>query len=100
VTIRPIPGDPAEAQVVAAFDLRDEAWLLSAPGDYEAAAVEVFKQDGSNYQRLVAVQWPARLNNGTERVTVRLLIAPEDAEGLAGVLQHTARWLKAAEVQP
>lgn len=95
--LRPIPDDPSAATVEAMIDLRNEEWLVSAVGDYQTGAVEAMKNDGTNFQRLVALEWPVRVNNGDEIRTVRLLIAPEDAIGLAEVLAHTAVWLAAAE---
>lgn len=96
-SIRPVPSDPTGDQVLAMLDLRSQDWLLSAPGDYQTGAVEAMRNDGTDYQRLVALEWPARPNHGTETTTVRLLISPEDALGLAEMLAHTARWLMAAE---
>lgn len=96
--LRPVPTDPSAAEVGRFFDLRSEAWLLTVPGDYQTAAVETWRADGANWQRLIALEWPARLNHDRTRTTVRLLISPEDAEGLAGVLRQTAAWLRAAAV--
>lgn len=89
----PVPGDPSSHLILDMFDARSDEWLLSDGGDYQTAAVEVFKADGTNLQRLIALEWPARVNNSTERRTVRLLIDPEDAEGLADVLAHSVAWL-------
>lgn len=94
--LRPIPGDASAANVASMLDVRDAEWLLTAPGDYETGAVETMKDDGTNWQRLVALEWPTRVNNSDELRTVRLLISPEDAIGLAEVLAHTAVWLEAA----
>lgn len=94
--IRPLPDDPTGPLIAAMFDLRGTDWLLSAVGDYQTGAVETMRRDGSGYQRAVALEWPARRNHSDEEVTVRLLMSPEDALGLATVLAHTARFLLAA----
>lgn len=91
---RPIDGDPGAEQIVAMFDAGGD-WLLSDEGGYQTAAVEAMKADGTNLQRVVALEWPARRNHSDETVTVRLMISPDDALGLADVLGHTARWMKA-----
>lgn len=90
---QPIPGDPSRELVLEMFDARSDEWLLSDGGDYQTAAVECFTNDGSNLQRLIALEWPARVNHSQERRRVRLLIHPEDAEGLADVLAHSVAWL-------
>lgn len=72
----------------------DQSWLLGTAGDYEAFAVESMTRDGRNWQRAIALRWPARINKTDERVLLRLIISPEDAEGLAEVLTHTATWLR------
>ena len=77
------------------LDLGKE-WWLTTEGDYEAAAMEVMRFDGSNWQRVIALTWPARMNHGKEHKTLRMLISPEDAIGLANTLMHTAKWLIAA----
>lgn len=91
---RPLPEDPSGPMVAAMFDVRSEEWLMSDAGDYQTAAVEAFREDGSGFNRLIALEWPGRVNHSTERRTIRLLIAPEDAEGLSIVLAHTAAWLR------
>lgn len=73
----------------------DQSWLLGAAGDYESFAVETVTRDGRNWQRGIAVRWPARINKTNEHVMLRLIISPEDAVGLAEVLTHTAQWLMA-----
>lgn len=90
---RPLPEDPAGPIVLEMFDARSEEWLVTGGGDYQTAAVEVFNADGTDVRRLIALEWPARVNHSTERRTVRLLIHPEDAEGLAEVLAHSTAWL-------
>ena len=69
---------------------------MTVPGDYQAAAVEAMRYDGSDWQRMIALEWPARRNHGKEHAVLRLMISPGDALGLAEVLTHTADWLKAA----
>lgn len=73
-------------------------WWLTSPGDYDTGAAEAWQRDGSGYQRVVLLRWPARQNKGTKQTVLQLMLAPEDAEGLAKVLEHTARWLRSAEV--
>lgn len=96
---RPIAGDPGGEAIMAMFDVRSTEWLMSDAGDYQTGAAEVFKADGSNYQKVVILEWPARVNNSDERRIVRLMISPEDALGLADVLAHTGRWLAAQQLR-
>ncbi len=93
MTLRPLPDDPDRDVIASMMDLANDEWLLTAAGDYSAAAGETMKKDGSDYQRLVMLEWPARVNKTQEHRTVRLLISPEDALGLCDVLAHTARFL-------
>lgn len=95
--IRPIEGDPASDQIMRMFDLGNDEWLLAAPGDYQTAAVETFKRDGSGYQRVIALEWPGRVNHSDEVRIVRLMVSADDALGLADVLTHTAKWLRSIE---
>lgn len=95
-TLRPIPGDPGAAEIVAAFDLAGDDWLLSTPGEYMTGAAETMQDDGSNWQRVVILEWPCRRNHDhgpDAAMTLRLMVSPEDALGLAEVLAHTAAWL-------
>lgn len=94
---RPLPEDPSAEMVAAMFDATAENWILSRAGDYQTAAVETMQADGSAHQRLIALEWPGRPNHTDEQVTVRVLMRPDDALGLAEVLTHTARWMQAAE---
>lgn len=94
---RPIPGDPAAEQVVAMFDARSEDWILGDVGDYQTAAAETMRADGSDFQRVVLLEWPGRRNHTEDRLTVRLMLNPEDALGLAEVLAHTAVWMMEAQ---
>lgn len=96
---RPIPGDPGGETIAAMFDARSDDWLLSSPGDYQTGAAETMREDGTSHQRVVILEWPARRNHTDEHVTVRLMISPDDALGLAEVLAHTARWMKANEAR-
>lgn len=77
------------------MDLRNEEWWFTEAGTYQTGAVEAMKADGSQHQHLIVLEWPTRLNNGTEKKTIRLAMAPEDAIGLAQVLAHSAGWLLA-----
>lgn len=94
--LRPIPYDPSADIVLKMFPAGEE-WLLSTGGEYETAAVEVMKSDGKGYEQLIALQWPVRNNKTDNRHTLRMMIDPEDAIGLAEVLLHTARWMAAAK---
>lgn len=92
---RPIDGDPGAEAIATFFDATSEEWLLTDEGDYATAAAETFRRDGSGYQPVVILRWPARVNHSTERRVVQLMISPEDAMGLADVLAHTAGWMLA-----
>lgn len=94
--LRPMPYDPSAATVSEMIDLDADDWYFTAAGEYQSGAVEAMKRDGSNAQTLIALEWPARLRGTDERRTLRLLISPEDAVGLADVLAHSARWVAAA----
>ncbi len=96
---RPIPGDPSRAEVQSMLDVKGEEWWLTDSGDYETAAVETMRYDGSDWHRLIALEWPVRRNHGQEQKVIRLMISPEDALGLAEVLTHTARWLVALGIK-
>lgn len=95
---RPLPNDPDREMVAGMFDLTNDEveWWLSAGGEYQTGGAETMMSDGSGWQRVVLLEWPARVNHehgpDAER-TVRLMIAPEDAMGLAEVLAHTSAWL-------
>ncbi|MGH9249213.1 MAG: hypothetical protein ACRD0W_06840 [Acidimicrobiales bacterium] len=89
----PIPGDPDAPTVSAMFDATSDEWILTASGDYHSAAVQAMKHDGTDLQTCVILEWPGRVNHSTEHRTVRLMMSPDDAIGLADVLAHTARWL-------
>jgi hypothetical protein len=75
------------------LDTRGDDWIVTAGGDYSAVAVQAAAPAAVVGQELVALQWPGRRNHTDQQVTVRLLMAPEDALGLAQVLAHTARWV-------
>lgn len=100
MSLRPLPNDPDAGRVKEMFDLGSEEWLLAAAGDYQTAAVEAMRNDGAHFQRLVALEWPARVNRSEELRTVRLLISPEDALGLATILAETGLWMIATEDKP
>jgi len=92
--IRPLPDDAAGEQIISMFDLDAADWNYTEAGDYQAAIVQCFKRDGSELQTLIALEWPIRNRNTGELSTMRLLISPEDAVGLAEVITTSARWLK------
>lgn len=93
--VRPIPSDPTAAEIAGFMEI-DQTWVISDGGDYATAAVEAMTNDGGNYQRVVALQWPGRLNRTGERATVRLLMDPRDAVALAESLLRSVAWLAAA----
>jgi len=90
---RPVPSDPSAGQVAAMFDARADNWLLAAGGCYQTGAAETMRHDGTGWQRVVILEYPARRNHTDEHVTVRLMIHPQDALGLAETLAHTAAWM-------
>lgn len=94
-SIRPIPGDPSADEITEMLDIRNAEWLVAGQGEYGAAAVEAMKASGAGYQHLIALTWPARVNNSDEERMVRLLIHPEDAVGIAAVLLDSSKWLVA-----
>ena len=93
---RPIPNDPTRELVQSMLDIEGEVWWLTAEGDYTTSAVETMSHEGADWQRVIALEWPARRNHGKEHRILRMMISPEDALGLAEVLIHTAQWLAAA----
>lgn len=93
---RPIPIDPSREQVMEMIEV-DQSWLMATDGEYSTFAVEMLRNDGSNWQRAIALRWPARINKTDEQVELRLVVSPEDAMGLAKVLLHTATWLASLE---
>ncbi len=96
----PIPNDPESGLIAQNMaDIRDAKWNLTTAGDYGTFALSAFKNDGSNYQEVVAVQCSTRINGTDELETVRLLISPEDAVGLAKVLMHTGVWLLKSQME-
>lgn len=95
MTLRPLPDDPDSAVIESMLDLASEEWLLAAPGDYQAGAVYALTNEGEDRGTLVALEWPARPNGGGEDRTLRLLIDPADAVGLAAVLAHVGEWILA-----
>lgn len=95
--VQPIPEDPSNPEIALVIRQFDDAWALAAGGDYMTFAVEAFKNDGSDHQKLVAMVFPSRYNHTDEDVTIRLLLSPEDAQGLAETLAHTVAWLSSLE---
>jgi len=94
--IRPLPYDPSAKQIVSMVDLDDAEWLFGTVGDYQCACVEAMRNDGSNYQTCIALEYPVRVRNTDEHKTLRLIITPESAEGLANALMHSVNWLEIA----
>lgn len=90
---KPLDGDNDASTIVEMFDVRADNWILTASGDYRTAAGETFQEDGSMPQKVVILEWPGRYNHSTETVTVRLMMGPGDALGLADNLAQSAQWL-------
>lgn len=95
--LRPLPGDSSRLEAVGMIQTGDD-WVLLAPGEFMTAAVESMKNDGTGWQRLVALTLPGRYNHTDTMVTVRLLMRPEDALGIVQAVAHTAMWLQADEL--
>lgn len=93
---RPLRVDPSAEMIKSMIEV-DQSWLVAAAGDYEVFACETIKRDGTNWQRVVAVRWPARINKTDELVQLRLLLHADDAIGLAQSLIHTGTWLASLE---
>jgi len=92
--IRPLSDDASADIIKEMFDLDSEDWHYSDEGDYESACVEAMNRQGGNFQTLVALEWPMENRKTKEKKKLRLLISPDDAEGLAKVLLHNVAWLK------
>lgn len=85
--LTPHPGDRV---IIESFRLPlVEAWIMAVYGFRDGAPDE--------FEPLVIVQWPGRINKTDEEVTVRMAISPEDAVGLAQVLHHSGRRMMRAE---
>lgn len=69
-------------------------WWLTDVGDYHAAAALAADADGTNQRPIIVLEWPARLNHSEQRETIRMLIDPEDAFAISGLLMHSVRWLE------
>jgi hypothetical protein len=96
--LEPLSYDPSKMIVKSMLDLHEgEPWYLSNGGEYDTFAVYAFKKDGTDGEILVALQWPTRINRTDIKKFVQLLIHPDDARGLAEVLNSTCDWLDAAK---
>lgn len=91
--LRPLPGDSGRVHVQELLDVAQGDWFLADAGDYETAAAEAWRNDGQNFQRVVLITFPCRTRQGEPR-TVRLMLSPDDAVGLALNLAHTATWME------
>lgn len=91
--IRPLDNDPDREQIRDAFDMNSDEWWLTNEGEYQSGAAEMMKFDGSNFQRVVILEWPARLNKSKETKVLRLAMSPEDALNLAKAMAYSALWL-------
>lgn len=94
--LRPVEGDQTADQVQAALDLAGAEWLLTSAGDYNSFAVEKFNTDGTE-ELAIVLEWPCRVNKTNDERVIRLVIHPDDALALSGVLAHTSGWLKEYE---
>lgn len=97
MSTRPIPGDPGAEQIKAMMDIRHEEWWLAQPGPIDTAAVETMRVDGSEWQRMIAIEIPVRKNHTGKVETLRVMIHPAAAIILAETLAHTAVWLQRTE---
>lgn len=93
MSTRPIPGDPGGPSIEAMMDIRSQDWWITQSGDVKTGAVETMRVDGSDWQRVIAVELPVRRNHDTDQETLRLMISPESALVLAENLAHTGAWL-------
>lgn len=90
---RPIPGDPATPTVEAMFAAGPE-WVITVDGGtYDSFAAETMLRDGSNFQRVIAIEWRGQTNKTHEPATARVMMDPADAVGLAKTILHSAAWL-------
>lgn len=96
--LRPFGDDTAAAEVISILELDSEDWEYTEAGDYQSACIQAFANDGSNCQTLVALTWPVRNRTTGKTSTLRLLISPADAIGMAEILTHSVRWLKARNI--
>jgi hypothetical protein len=96
---RPLPYDPSYHQVQSFLDAAsdDAEWLLTAPGEYQTAAVETTLYDGSKHQKSVLMEIPVRTNHTSDYKTIRLFMSAEDAVSIAKCLIETAMWMEMAE---
>lgn len=73
-------------------------WIITVDGGtYSSFAAETMLRDGSNFQRVIAIEWKGQTNKTHEPATARVMMRPEDALGLAETIARTARWLIADE---
>lgn len=93
MSTRPIPGDPGGPTIESMMDIRGDDWWLTQSGHVKTGAVETMRVDGSQWQRVIAVELPVRRNHDTEQETLRLMINPRTALLLAENLAHTGAWL-------
>jgi hypothetical protein len=91
--MRPIPGDAGAPDIQAIFDANDDPWWIAEPGHYTTMACETMLNDGSGYQRVVAVELPVRLNHTTEVTVLRFMLTADQAAGLAMNLAHSSAFL-------
>jgi hypothetical protein len=90
---RPIPDDPGTAHVLSMIDAHEgDPWLIHT-GDLDTFAAETMNRDGSGFDRVVLVQIECRENHTTTPRLLRVVLSPEDAAKLAGMLAHTGLWL-------
>lgn len=90
----PFEFDNSAGEIAAAIDARAGNWWLTDVGDYHAAAALAADADGTNQRPIIVLEWPARLNHSEQRETIRMLIDPEDAFAISGLLMHSVRWLE------
>jgi len=71
-------------------DLGEESWILQVPGPYEISIIEAFKNDGSELQILIGLEFPGRFNKSPNVFKVRILITPEGAVHVGDKLMRSA----------
>ncbi len=93
--LRPVPSDPSGVQVMGMIEADDEWWLTDA-GTYQTAAIEMMREDGSDWQLGLLISWPARRNHSDEHKDIQIVMSAKDAVDFVKTLAHTVRWMKAA----
>lgn len=95
-SLRPVDGDPSYVEVDTFLRVMPEdRWVHVSYGEMWSAAVEAWKDDGTNFMHRIAINVPGVVNKTGEPTSVNLLIPLEDALLVADQLYHTSQWLLA-----